>query len=153
MRDSPLQNAAHTFLVTFWGSDHDAAATLVPGDASHRTAGGTTSVWFSTHAERAAFARLLRHFEWVVFRQEDGSRTRYRTIAVFTLEKDGRAYDIEQDFGYGYDPESVHFMFNEGNYSCDDNRSLFIRSVDPTFPEHGCGDTITLKNLCVEFRP
>lgn len=37
------------------------------------------------------------------------------------------------------------YLWEEGNYSCDCNKSLFIqRQCDPNFPEMKCGDEIKL---------
>lgn len=41
--------------------------------------------------------------------------------------------------------QAAEWMFNEGNYACDCNRSLFINEYcDKDFPDMDCGDTIEL---------
>lgn len=41
--------------------------------------------------------------------------------------------------------DSMEYMFEDGNYSCDCNRSLFIqRQCDEDFPDMKCGDTIEM---------
>lgn len=39
---------------------------------------------------------------------------------------------------------SIPFMWYEGNYSCDCNRSLFANKVDSTIEVLDCGNTIKL---------
>jgi len=44
--------------------------------------------------------------------------------------------------------DGLEFNWTEGNYSCDCNRSLFIkRQCDPDFPKMECGETIELVSL------
>ena len=57
--------------------------------------------------------------------EEEGEHVRLRTIASMVLVYDGKGYPFEFDFGYGYPPENAWWMFHEGNYSCDCNKSLF----------------------------
>ncbi len=67
------------------------------------------------------------------------------------LEYLGRRYefiDDHSDFDFqGYDNPSGYW-WEEGNGSCDCNRSLYIaRHCDPHFLEMDCGDTINLVSL------
>lgn len=55
----------------------------------------------------------------------------------YTYPKFNEKYEGEYDY-----------MWEEGNYACDCNRSLFIqRQCDNSFPEMDCGDTIKLVSL------
>lgn len=66
---------------------------------------------------------------------------------------DGKEYvTIHDDYifdGQVYDyPEQWEYIYKEGNYSCDCNKSLFIRQqCDPGFPEMTCGEKIEMVNL------
>ena len=46
------------------------------------------------------------------------------------------------------DAEAVEYLFTEGNYSCDCNRSLMLRRAGHDVPEMPCGEGIQL----VRFR-
>ena len=69
-----------------------------------------------------------------------------------TLEYEGRQYTfVDQQYvfynGYGY-PDNVDYMWRDGNYGCDCNRSLFIaRFCDSSFPKFTCGEKIELIEL------
>ena len=42
----------------------------------------------------------------------------------------------------------IDYMFKEGNYSCDCNKSSFIQEqCDKSFPDMNCGDKIELVHL------
>ena len=44
--------------------------------------------------------------------------------------------------------EAIEFNFEEGNYSCDCNRSIFIkRYCDHSFLEMDCGEKINLEKI------
>lgn len=44
--------------------------------------------------------------------------------------------------------DHFHYHWEDGNYGCDCNRSLFIRRYcEPNFPDMGCGETIELIDL------
>jgi len=73
---------------------------------------------------------------------------------VVTLEYKGKKYVVDDNFDYG--PSEWHddprgqalYMWEEGNYSCDCNRSIFIgRYCDQTFPKFPCGEEINLVNI------
>jgi hypothetical protein len=66
------------------------------------------------------------------------------TIAFLTFEYKGKQYEVEYDFEEDYPLDTARWMFEQGNYSCDDNRSIFIQEKYPEFPLHGCGDQIKL---------
>ncbi len=45
-------------------------------------------------------------------------------------------------------PDEVRCLFEEGNFSCDCNKSALIRQYcDADFPEMDCGDSITLLTI------
>jgi hypothetical protein len=76
----------------------------------------------------------------------------YRTVAtmVFVLP-DGKRQDYVYDFGYGYPKDSAMYMFEDGNYSCDCNRSLFLSRIGVDIEELNCGDTIQMENLQINY--
>ena len=88
--------------------------------------------WFPSKAKRDEFkARLAAvakaHGVIIAFGENEGWNVRLRTVARMTLTlPDGRVFPFEYDFGYAYPPESAEYMFTDGNYGCDCNRSLFL---------------------------
>ena len=62
-------------------------------------------------------------------------------------------YTIHCDFGYEYPEEQAIFMFEEGNYSCDCNRSLFIQDEygENAIDELDCGEEIKMLNYHLEY--
>ena len=54
-----------------------------------------------------------------------------------------------------YPQDSAIWMFTEGNYACDCNRSLFIQQQfgEDAIPELPCGDTIELLEYHIEHEP
>jgi hypothetical protein len=49
------------------------------------------------------------------------------TRARVTLEYKGQRHTFIDTFGPGYPWSSVEFMWRDGNYACDCNRSLFLQ--------------------------
>ena len=78
--------------------------------------------------------------------------TQKRTVADITLKYKGNIYKFEYDFGYDYPEDAALFQFEENNYSCDCNRSLFIqRYCDEDFEDMDCGEEIELKDICIKY--
>lgn len=76
----------------------------------------------------------------------------YRTVVFISLvTPDGSEYAYCDDFGYGYSAGSARYMYEEGNYSCDCNRSEFLRNLGVPIDELDCGDTIEMKNFFVAY--
>ena len=111
--------------------------------------------WFETADERKKYVETLKFIErklhavrlMTVF--EEGTETRYKTIAEMTFVYNGNEYHLNYDFGYCYEEDAARYMFEDGNYSCDCNRSNFIREQDESFPELDCGDLIQMKDFKV----
>lgn len=73
-----------------------------------------------------------------------------RTIAHMTfIMPDGRELPYAYDFGHDYPEDSARFMFTDGNYSCDCNRSLFLAKFYEGVEEMDCGDTIQMRDFKV----
>lgn len=76
-------------------------------------------------------------------------------IAEVVLRYQGKEYAYRHHFAGDRDGDypwaSVEYMYREGNYSCDCNRSTFIQRDDmgnvPDFPDLDCGDAIALVSL------
>jgi len=140
------------FHLSFWGSfNNDGLATkLLETEAR--------DFWFETSDERQRFRERVeslaaRHGHLVVFAESNGPLCRKRTVVVMVLRYEGKDYDLEYDFGFGYSAESAHYMFHEGNYACDCNRSLFLHQRYPEVPElEQCGDTILMVSFEVQHR-
>ncbi len=57
-----------------------------------------------------------------------------------------KTYTIKD--GYFDTASDARYMYEDGNYSCDDNRSLFINvQCDKDFPLLACGETIQLISI------
>lgn len=71
-----------------------------------------------------------------------------KIIATMDFIYDGKTYHITDEFSSDHTEEGVEFIFTDGNYACDCNRSVFIRTqCDPTFPDMDCGDEIKMENF------
>jgi hypothetical protein len=140
------------FHICYWGGvrNHDVASRFLGTDQQ--------DFWFDTAAERAAFRKRLQQFadsvgRCVVFVENDGELAQKQTFAVMLFKFNGKEYPLEYDFGIGYGAQSAEFMWEEGNYSCDCNRSKFLHEKYPEIPESDdCGDSIELISFKVEYR-
>ena len=111
-------------------------------------------MWFDKKQDRQkAINNLEKYIELgLMFDLEEGEMTHKRTIAKLEMEYKGNFYNLEEDFGYEYPADSVRYMFFDGNYSCDCNKSLFIqRQCDENFPELDCGDEIEITKLDIVY--
>jgi hypothetical protein len=110
--------------------------------------------WFPNERSRKDFEAQLEQFAGLglAMRKEEGVMTHARTIAVVTMRYRGHTYVFEQDFGFEYKSSSAVWMFKEGNYACDCNRSMFIQEVNPMFPSLGCGRKIKLLKIRTTLR-
>lgn len=53
------------------------------------------------------------------------------TIVNAIFKYRGVEYPIEYNFGPDYNQESALYMFEDGNYACDCNRSIFLEDHYP----------------------
>lgn len=76
------------------------------------------------------------------------------TIFVGTFKYKEKEFILRFNFE-DYLEEDAIWMFTEGNYSCDCNRSMFIRQQfgEDAVPELPCGDTIELLDYHIEHEP
>ena len=113
--------------------------------------------WFSSAKEREDFRAKLRdvanlHNVIIAFKEEEGENARFRTVArMLMVLPDGREFPYEHDFGHAYDQDSARYMFEDGNYSCDCNKTIFLSREHPEIEEWDCGDDIELKNFTVSL--
>lgn len=131
------------WFLRFWGGAEEAIAQEI----------GTAKkvFWFATEAERDAMVARIRKFQdlGLMMDLQHGEMTHKRTVASVVFEHNSHIYVTQNDFGYEYPKSAVHYMYEDGNYSCDCNRSAFIQAIDPAFPELECGSEIKLVNLQV----
>jgi len=112
-------------------------------------------LYFTSKDDRDKVKNNIRKFDHLglVFDEKDGNLTHKDTIALVTLKYNDKLYTYEDNFGKEFPEDVVRFQYEENNYSCDCNRSLFIqRYCDESFPEMGCGDEIELVELEIVFR-
>jgi hypothetical protein len=117
-----------------------------------------TDFWFDSMEDREAFKCKLKRIadaasEIIVFRESNGPLCTKRTVAVMKMKYAGIEYPLEYDFGFGDWSDDAAYMFNEGNYSCDCNRSLFLCRANVRFPgELDCGNKIEVTSFEIEYR-
>ncbi len=136
-----LENEKYEYLLKTWGGFYNEEFQKI-----HRKEEG--SFFFDTKKERKACIDELRQIEkklnanFLMIREEEGKDVRYSTIAKMKMVYNGKTYDYEEDFGF-YPKSTAHFMFHDGNYACDCNRSLFL-SRKYGVETKDCGDEIEL---------
>lgn len=115
--------------------------------------------YFKSEKEKNAFLEIINKPEYcnqgVARDIKYGNMTHYRTIFVGTMQYKDKEFIIHYDFGYEFSLENAEFMFLEGNYSCDCNRSLFIRREygEDAIPELKCGEEIKLVKWHIAYEP
>lgn len=113
--------------------------------------------YFKTEEEKDNFVSLLKN---PIYRDQGlmidvhyGVMSHKRTIFIGTLKYKDVEFVIHYDFGYEFPEEQAIFMFEEGNYSCDCNKSLFIQREygEDVIEELHCGDEIELVDYHFEY--
>jgi len=116
-----------------------------------------TDFWFPDDISRKKYKKLLSDIAKennvrIVFAEYEGELCKRRTVAKMIFEFEGKEYPYTEDFGYGYPVQAAEYMFFGGDYSCDCNKSLFIkRTHDKNFPEMDCGHRIKIKDFVINF--
>ena len=111
--------------------------------------------WFESASERNNYLDKLKQIAnklnvKLACSFEEGRHVRYKTIAKMILVYNGKQYPYSHDFGYGYPVDAAYYTFEEGNYSCDCNRSIFLRETyGENIKELDCGETIKALNFIV----
>ena len=134
---------AELYALKTWGRDCQLLAPIGTY-AEMADEDGVRTFWFDSREARNSARESMGRLH-IVAQPSDPPLSMTRGVAYLTFEFDGKRYDVKDDSGVGFECGLLEYMWNEGNYSCDDNRSLFIlRQCDPTFPEFDCGDRIKL---------
>lgn len=109
--------------------------------------------WFKSENDRQKLINKIKPYSslGLMIDIKDGEMTHKRTVAVMDFIYQDKVYHYEYDFGYEYSEDAAEFMFFEGNYSCDCNKSLFIQDIDESFPELNCGDEIKIQNFIIKY--
>ena len=113
--------------------------------------------WFDSKEELQKFLHGLQKIEkemsafHLATNIVEGQHVRYKTIAKMIMKYKGKDYNYEYDFGFGYPIESAHYMFEDGNYACDCNRSSFLSRIYPEIEEKDCGDEIEMLDFTVRM--
>ncbi len=137
-----FENEKYEYLLKTWGGFYNEEFQKIHGKEEG-------SFFFNTKKERKAYIDELKQIEKnlnarvLMITEEEGKSVRYSTIAKMKMIYNGKTYDYEEDFGNAYSEDSAHFMFHDGNYACDCNRSLFL-SRKYGVEEKDCGNEIKL---------
>lgn len=112
--------------------------------------------YFDTEEEKNNFCKKLNNpiylKQGIMMSEKYGIMTHKRTIYIGTFEYKGKEFTVHYDFGYEYPEDKAIFIFNSDNYSCDCNRSLFIRrEYGDVIPELNCGYNIKLRYFYFEY--
>ena len=113
--------------------------------------------YFKTEKEKNDFCKMLdipKYANQGLARDiKYGYMSHKRTIFVGIFSYKEKEFILHYDFGYEYPEESAMFQFTENNYSCDCNRSIFIRDEygEDVIPELDCGNEIKLKEYHFEY--
>lgn len=113
--------------------------------------------YFETEECKNFFCNLLKNSVYekqgIMVSEKYGVMSHKKTIFVGTLKYQGKEFVIHYDFGYEFEEDRAIFMFEEGNYSCDCNRSLFIQREygETTIPQLPCGSEIELLEYHFEY--
>lgn len=110
--------------------------------------------YFNTEEERQKFINKIKPYSkyGLAMDKKEDIMTHKRTVAEIVLKYEDNIYKFDYDFGYEYSEEAAIFQFEENNYSCDCNRSLFIqRYCDKNFTDMGCGEQIKLVDISIKY--
>lgn len=110
--------------------------------------------FFDTNEEREKYIKELQDISEIMDAQvlmidrKEGIGVRYKTVAHLILKYKGEKFELEYDFGYAYPSDAALFMFEDGNYACDCNRSSFIiEKYGNKIPDLPCGNEIKLVSI------
>lgn len=146
-------NKKYEYMIHIWGGMFNSDA----NPSIEKDLGITEGYYyFDTKEERQTFKdKIAEEYSSQGFAcdSQEGHLTHKQTIFVGTFEHEGKQYILHYNFGYEYPEEQAEFMFEDGNYSCDCNRSIFInREYDTNInPDCNCGDSIELIDYHFEY--
>ncbi len=137
-----FENEKYEYLLKTWGGFYNDKFVKIHGKQEG-------SFFFDSKKERKVYIDELKQIEKklnarvLMITEEEGKNVRYSTIAKMKMAYNGKTYEHETDFGCAYPEDSAHFMFYDGNYACDCNRSLFLkRQYGDEIEEMDCGHEI-----------
>ena len=113
--------------------------------------------YFETEDELNRFIDLISQPKYkkqgMMIDKHVGELTHKRPVFVGVFEYQGKQFMLREKFVHEYPAESAEFMFLQGNYSCDCNRSRFIRRQwgEDAMPELDCGCEIKLLDYHIEW--
>lgn len=120
-----FENEKYEYLLKTWGGFYNEEFKKIHGKEEGY-------FFFDAKKERKDYIDELKQIEKklnarvLMINEEEGKNVRYSTIAKMKMIYNGKTYEYEEDFGKAYPSDSAHFMFHDGNYSCDCNRSSFL---------------------------
>lgn len=109
--------------------------------------------WFASQEDAMLFLDRLKDAAFnldlnLAYTIDLDEKPYHRLIATMDLiVPSGERVEYAYDFGHCYDVEAAEYMFSEGNYACDCNRSRCIGEALPDFKELECGETIEMENF------
>ncbi len=79
---------------------------------------------------------------------------KHNVVAVMDMTYNGKLYPFEFEFQDDISIDVAEYIFIDGNYACDCNRSMFLseKYPDEDIQELDCGDTIEVSNFRIEIR-
>ena len=139
----------YLFHLKFWGQ-------IENNGLADRLIGKERDFWWKSEFPRDSFKEKIQAIAEknnviVCFDENEGFEVNKRTVAKMDFIVDGKRLAYEYDFGFGYSGDGAHYMFHDGNYSCDCNRSLFLKEAGHDIEELSCGDKIEIENFKVEL--
>lgn len=146
-------NSKYEYYLQFWGGVQNKDQNWIVKDLGIYE----NDFWFDSEKERLDFKIKLfdvakKHGSMIMFDEKEGINVRIKTIATMRfLHPNGKLYYYREDFGYAYPKDSAKYIFEDGNYSCDCNRSLFLSRSHKEVEEMECGDEIKMFHLKVSF--
>lgn len=147
-------NIQKEWMVHIWGGawNHDANPSI---EKDYGIKNGYH--YFNTEVEKDKFLELLDNpiysKQGIARDIKYGYMTHKRTIFVGVFKYKDKEFVLHYDFGYEYSEKQAIFQFTENNYSCDCNRSIFIRKEygEDSIPELDCGKEIKLIDYHIEY--
>lgn len=140
----------YEYFFEFWGQAENVIASELGTE--------NKKFWFDTKEDVETFKTKVcniakKHKQTIVSNIYEGTNVRYETIAKMVMVlPNGKKYPFEYNFGFAYPEESAEFMFFDGNYCCDCNRSSFLSKQYSEISEMECGYTIQIEDFKVVFQ-
>jgi len=106
--------------------------------------------WFDTADELWLYKEKLSALQTGASSASFGRAVRAKTLVEATMKlPTGEEYVVHEEIGYAYPPDVARYMYVDGNYGCDCNRSIKLRRMGVDIPEHDCGEVIATTKVRV----